>query len=91
MDALNSEKQKQATMIAWFAFMIIVISAIAAFYPILSNTTGEINIEYLLLGTIVSFLIFIFFKKHLQIRCKSCKKFIPSDSNLCLYCGIKLK
>jgi len=59
----KKKKEQQSSMIVSIALMILFLSAFAAFYGVLSGTSDKINIEYLLIGGIFAFMIFIIFSR----------------------------
>ena len=59
----KKKKEQQSSMIISIALMILFLSAFAAFYGVLSGTSDEIDIQYLLIGGIFAFLIFIIFSR----------------------------
>ncbi len=58
----KKKKEQQSSMIVMLVFMIIGLSAVAAFYPILTGS-GEVHVEYLIFGAIAAFMIFLVFSR----------------------------
>lgn len=58
----KKKKEQQSSMIVMLVFMIIGLSAVAAFYPLLTGS-GEVHIEYLIFGAIAAFMIFLVFSR----------------------------
>lgn len=62
----KKKKQQQSSMIAWFAFFIIAIAALASFYPAITPQgidASKIQVTWLFLGIIAAFMIFIIFAR----------------------------
>jgi Lon-like ATP-dependent protease len=62
----KKKKQQQSSFIIWFAVLIMILSAFAAFAPAFDGTNFKSeNIQYhwLFLGIIVAFMIFLFFSR----------------------------
>ncbi len=58
----KKKKEQQSSMIVMLVFMIIGLSAVAAFYPIIMGS-GEVHVEYLIFGAIAAFMIFLVFSR----------------------------
>ncbi len=59
----KKRKEQQSTMVGFLALFIVAISAIAGFYPLFTNTGGDIHPEYLIFGFIGAFMIFLLFSR----------------------------
>ena len=59
----KKKKEQQSSMIASFAIMILLLAGFAAFYPLLQDPPGQAHIEYLILGAIAAFMIFLIFSR----------------------------
>jgi len=59
----KKKKEQQSSMIFSIAAMIVLIAAIAAFYPLFTGEGGDIHIEYLLLGGIFAFFMIVLFSR----------------------------
>lgn len=59
----KKRKEQQSTMVGLIAFMLIALSAFAAFYPWFTGLGGEIHPEYLIFGLIGAFMIFLLFSR----------------------------
>ncbi len=59
----KKKKEQQSSMIVSIAIMILLLSAFAAFYPLITGTGGEVHIEYLIFGAIAAFMIFLIFSR----------------------------
>jgi Lon-like ATP-dependent protease len=58
----KKRKEQQSSMIISFVLMIILLSAIGAFYPAITGQ-GEYHLEYLIFGVIAAFMIFLVFSR----------------------------
>ncbi|MBN2065789.1 MAG: ATP-dependent protease LonB [Candidatus Thermoplasmatota archaeon] len=58
----KKKKEQQSSMIVMLVFMIIGLSAVAAFYPLFTGS-GEVHIEYMIFGAIAAFMIFLVFSR----------------------------
>ncbi len=60
----KKKKEQQNSMIFSIAFLILIISAVAAFYEFFTDVTNPVlHIEYLLFGGIFAFIIILFFSR----------------------------
>jgi len=59
----KKKKEQQSTFIAWFAFMIIAVSVVAAVLPTFADTPGEMHLEYVFFGIIAAVFIFLIFSR----------------------------
>ena len=59
----KKKKEQQSSMILWIVFIILGLSAVAAFYPLFTDSGGDIHIEYLIFGAIAAFMIFLIFSR----------------------------
>lgn len=91
MDPKFNEQNTQQSFIISIVVMILLLAGLATFYPLLTDTPGDIHVEYLIFGAIAAFMIFLLGSRCIQDNCPSCNKRIPADSNLCPYCGYKIK
>jgi len=62
-DEAKKKKEQQSSMIISIALMILLLAGAAAFYPLLQEPPGEIHLEYLILGAIAAFMIFLIFSR----------------------------
>ena len=59
----KKKKEQQSTFIAWFAFIIVAISIIAAVYPMFMEPPGEPHFEYVFFGIIGAVFILLIFSR----------------------------
>ena len=62
----KKKKEQQSTMIAWFAFFIIAIAALASFGPAFIDgdfQADKIQVQWLFIGIIAAFMIFLIFSR----------------------------
>jgi len=91
----EKKRKQQSSMVASFAIMILLLAGLAAFHPLFQEPPGDPHIEYLILGAIAAFMIFLLFSRSVvmqsrefqRIICPNCNRYIPGDSNSCPYCG----
>jgi Lon-like ATP-dependent protease len=59
----KKKKEQQSSFIVSFALLIILFTAFATFYPVLSGEGGEIHFEYLIFGFIGAFFLYLIFAR----------------------------
>jgi len=62
-DEAKKKKEQQSSMIISIALMILFLAGAAAFYPLFMDPPGEVHLEYLILGAIAAFMIFLIFSR----------------------------
>lgn len=94
IEEARRKKQMQNSMIGSIVLMIVALSVFAAIVPAwnIDGTfdANKVQIQWAFFGLIAAFMIFLVFSRGAsinKIRCTNCNRYIPSDSNLCPYCG----